>query len=78
MWLHDPLAVALVHDKSLCTITPLHVSAEFVDTPIDRDLIVRRDILRTIPRKKKANMDACVDVEVDRFLEMFKNRICGK
>jgi len=78
LWLHDPLAVALVHDKSLCTITPLHVSAEFVDTPIDRDLIVRRDILRTIPRKKKANMDACVDVEVDRFLEMFKNRICGK
>lgn len=78
LWLHDPLAVALVFDKSLCTITPLHISAEFVDTPIDRDLIVRRDILRTIPKKLPANMDACVDVEADRFTAMFTDRICGK
>lgn len=78
LWLHDPLAVALAFDKSLCRITPLHISAEFVDTPIDRDLIVRRDILRTIPKKLPANMDACVDVDADRFTAMFTSRICGR
>ena len=33
LWLHDPLTVALAHDKSFCETTPLHISAEFAPTP---------------------------------------------
>jgi purine nucleosidase len=75
LWLHDPLTVALAFDKSFCEVTRLHIATEFAPTPIERDLIVRNDILRTIPRKLPANMDLCVDVQVERFTEMFTNRM---
>lgn len=78
LWLHDPLTVALVYDKSLCEMTRLHVSAEFAPTPIERDLIVRNDILRTIPKKAEPNMDVCVDVDANRFTNLFTARVCGK
>jgi purine nucleosidase len=77
LWLHDPLTVALAFDRSLCKIARLHIAAEFAPTPIERDLIVRNDILRTIPKKLPPNMDACVDVDVDRFRELFTSRICA-
>ena len=77
LWLHDPLTVALVFDKTFCEISRLHVAAEFAPTPIDRDLIIRNDILRTIPKKDTANMDVCVDVEADRFTDLFTARVCG-
>jgi inosine-uridine nucleoside N-ribohydrolase len=77
LWLHDPLTVALAFDKTFCEITRLHVAAEFAPTPIERDLIVRNDILRTIPKKLPANMDLCVDVNAVRFTEMFTDRICA-
>lgn len=78
LWLHDPLTVALVYDKSLCETTRLHVAAEFAPTPIERDLIVRHDVLRTIPKKAEANMDVCVDVDADRFTDLFTARVCGE
>lgn len=78
LWLHDPLTVALVFDKSFCEITRLHVAAEFAPTPIERDLIIRNDVLRTIPKKDAPNMDVCVDVEADRFTDLFTARICGQ
>jgi inosine-uridine nucleoside N-ribohydrolase len=77
LWLHDPLTVALAFDRSFCEITRLHVAAEFAPTPIERDLIVRNDILRTIPRKLPANMDLCVDVDFQRFTSLFTDRICS-
>jgi inosine-uridine nucleoside N-ribohydrolase len=75
LWLHDPLTVALVYDKSLCVMTPLHVAAEFAPTPIERDLIIRYDVLRTIPKKDEPNMQVCVDVDADRFTDLFTQRI---
>lgn len=78
LWLHDPLTVALAHDKSFCETTPLHISAEFAPTPIDRDLLERNDILRTIPRKREPNMDVAVTVEADRFTDHFTDRIVGR
>lgn len=77
LWLHDPLTVALAFDKTFCEITRLHIAAEFAPTPIERDLIVRNDVLRTIPRKLPPNMDLCVDVQVERFTEMFTDRMCA-
>jgi inosine-uridine nucleoside N-ribohydrolase len=78
LWLHDPLTVALVYDKSFCEMTRLHVAAEFAPTPIERDLIIRNDVLRTIPKKAEPNMDVCVTVEADRFTDHFTSRICGE
>jgi purine nucleosidase len=78
LWLHDPLTVALAHDKSFCETTPLHISAEFAPTPIDRDLLERTDILRTIPRKREPNMNVAVTVEADRFTDHFTDRIVGR
>ncbi|WP_127126709.1 nucleoside hydrolase [Georgenia sp. SYP-B2076] len=78
LWLHDPLTVALAHDKSFCEMTPLHISAEFAPTPIERDLLERNDILRTIPRKLEPNMDVAVTVEADRFTDHFTDRMVGR
>ena len=77
LWLHDPLTVALAFDKSFCEMTRLHIAAEFAPTPIERDLIIRNDVLRTIPRKLPPNMDLCVEVQAERFTEMFTDRMCA-
>ncbi|MHB8276190.1 MAG: nucleoside hydrolase [Candidatus Humimicrobiaceae bacterium] len=78
IWLHDPLTVGYVVDKSLVKISNLHVAAEFAPTFIPRDLLVRHDILRTIPKKKSPNMEVAVGVYSDRFTELFTNRIISK
>lgn len=75
IWLHDPLTIGVAFDRSLVTVTKLHVSAEYAPTLIPRDLLIRNDILRTIPKKKPANMDVAVDVDVDRFTKLFTDRI---
>jgi hypothetical protein len=40
-------------------------------TQVPSDLLIRRDILRTIPEKKEANMN----VDIDRFTQLFADRI---
>jgi purine nucleosidase len=77
LWLHDPLTVALAFDKSFCEITRLCVVAEFAPTPIERDMLIRNDILRTIPKKDTPNMDVCVDVDAQRFTKLFTERVTG-
>jgi purine nucleosidase len=78
LWLHDPLTVALAHDKSYCEMTRLHIAAEFAPTLIDRDLLERNDILRTIPKKLEPNMDVAVTIDADRFTDHFTDRIVGR
>ena len=75
LWLHDPLTVAVAHDRSFCEFTKLHIAAEFADTTVERDMVIKRDILRTLPRKLPPNMEVAVDVNADRFTEHFTNRI---
>lgn len=75
IWLHDPLTIAVAFDPSLIETARLHVSAEFAPTLVPRDLLIRNDILRTIPKKKPANMNVAVDVDADRFTEFFAQRI---
>jgi purine nucleosidase len=76
-WLHDPLTVALVYDRSLCEITPLYIQTDFAPTPVERDALIHTDILRTIPKKQPPNMEVCVTVEVERFLDLFTGRMCS-
>lgn len=78
LWLHDPLTVALVYDRSFCELIPVHIDAEYADTTVGRDMIIRRDILRTIPKKLEPNMNLAVTVESDRFTNHFTSRICGE
>lgn len=78
LWLHDPLTVAVVYDKSLVEITPINLAAEFATTVIERDMVVRDDILRTIPKKLPPNMKLAVDVDATRFTDLFTARICGQ
>jgi hypothetical protein len=40
-------------------------------TQVPSDLLIRRDILRTIPEKKEANMN----VDIDQFTQLFALRI---
>lgn len=76
LWLHDPLTVGVAVDRSFIEEARLHIDAEFAPTVILRDMIVRNDILRTIPKKKPANMNVAVGVDNLRFTEDFTSKIC--
>lgn len=78
LWLHDPLTVGVARDRSFIEEARLHIDAEFAPTVILRDMVVRNDILRTIPKKKPANMNVAVGVDNKRFTEDFTNKICKK
>ncbi len=73
IWLRDPLTIAVAYDPSLITPARIHISAEYAPTLVPRDLLIRNDILRTIP-KKKPNMNVAVDVDADRFTQLFTYR----
>jgi inosine-uridine nucleoside N-ribohydrolase len=77
IWLHDPLTVAVAADPSLITSARIHVATEYAPTLVPRDLLIRNDILRTIPKKKAPNMNVAVDVDADRFTQLFADRITG-
>ncbi len=78
IWLHDPLTIGVAYDESLVSVARLHIAAEYTQTLIPRDMLIREDILRTIPKKKPGNMNVAVDVDADRFTDLFTNRIVGK
>lgn len=78
IWLHDPLTVAVAFDRSLVSVARLHVAAEYPTTFIPRDLLIRSDILRTVPKKKPPNMDVAIDVDAERFTDLFTRRITGR
>lgn len=78
LWLHDPLTVGIVCDRSLIEATPVNLSVEFAPTIVERDMVVRHDILRTIPKQLPPNMSLAVDVHAERFTELFTSRICGE
>ncbi|MCI8598263.1 MAG: nucleoside hydrolase [Lachnospiraceae bacterium] len=78
LWLHDPLTIGVALDRSFIKEAKLHVDAEFAPTVILRDMIVRDDILRTIPKKMAPNMNVAIGVDNIRFTEEFTNKICKK
>jgi hypothetical protein len=56
----------------------MHVDAEMVDTTVERDMLIKKDILRTLPKKKEPNMTVAVTVQSDRFTDHFTARMCGE
>jgi inosine-uridine nucleoside N-ribohydrolase len=71
--LHDPLAVACVIDPSLVKKENMHIKVE-TRGEFTRGVTVVAD---TPYRSKKgdSNVDVCTDVDSDRFIDFFLNRI---
>jgi len=88
--MYDPSAVAVAIDSSLVTTKDMHVDVEtrgeFTrgETVANRRNAVERNVLRgdryVIEGVEfvKPNAKVCVDVDADRFLQMFVSRIKGK
>lgn len=78
LWLHDPLTTALSYDRSFCEFAKVHIATEFSPTTVARDMLIKHDILRTVPKKLPPNMNLAVKVDADRFTDHFTSRIVGK
>ena len=76
LWLHDPLTIGVALDRSFIKEARLHVDAEFAPTVILRDMLIRNDILRTIPKKMAPNMSVAIGVDNVRFTQEFTDKIC--
>lgn len=78
LWLHDPLCVGVLLNRGFVDLYSLHIAIEFGPTFIPRDLIIRDDILRTVPKKLPPNCNVALDVRSKDFTDFFVERICSK
>ncbi|MGA2354814.1 MAG: nucleoside hydrolase [Terriglobales bacterium] len=88
--MYDPLAVGVAIDATLVKASPMHVDVEtrgeFTrgETVANRHDMVERNVLhgdRYMVEgvdKVEPNAKVCVDVDADRFLQLFVSRIRGK
>lgn len=72
--LHDPLAVAAVVDPSIVETKKCRVGVETVGR-LTRGMTVVDRMHRRIVSGKEANVEVCVSVDSERFLEMFVDRV---
>lgn len=73
--LHDPLAVGVAIDPSLVETVPLHVEVETRgEITLGMTVADRRPILPHF--KEKPNVDVAVGVDAERFLKLFRERVC--
>ena len=68
--LHDPLAVAVAEDPSLCQVRPSHVSVAVTGSAVGMTVV---DARKNAPEATTA--DVCVQVAADRFGERFRQRL---
>ncbi|MDW8045438.1 MAG: nucleoside hydrolase [Nitrososphaerota archaeon] len=73
--LHDPLAVAVSIDPTLVKIEPYHVDVEMKGEFTRGQTIIDRRWWLKDEREKKNYVDVCIDVDGDRFLKMFMERV---
>jgi purine nucleosidase len=92
--MYDPLAVGVAIDAALVTAPAMHVDVEtrgeFTrgETVANRRNEIERNVLRHFPDgdhyviegldKVAPNAKVCIDVQADKFLELFVSRIQGK
>jgi len=70
--LHDPLAIAVAIDPSFVKTTPMYLQVELEGLySVGRTVADRRERSKTPP-----NVDVCLQVDEDRFLEHFLTRVC--
>ncbi|MCU6735697.1 nucleoside hydrolase [Diplocloster agilis] len=76
LWMHDPLCVAVLADRSFVDLYDLHIAVEFGPTFIPRELMVRDDILRTVPKKLPPNCHVALGVRSKAFTDFVVERFC--
>jgi purine nucleosidase/pyrimidine-specific ribonucleoside hydrolase len=76
MAMHDPLAVGALIDPTLVRTTPFSVQVETKGEFTTGMLVADRRPLR-LDRKAPANVNVALEVEADRFLELFLARLQG-
>ena len=76
LWMHDPLCVAVLVDRSFVDLYDLHIDIEYGPTFIPRDLIIRDDILRTVPKKLPPNCHVALGVRSKDFTDFIVKRFC--
>jgi purine nucleosidase len=88
--MYDPLAVGVAIDSTLVKTADMHVDVEtrgeFTrgETVANRHGYIERNVLHGDRfaiegvNRVMANTKVCVDVEADRFLQLFASRIRGK
>jgi inosine-uridine nucleoside N-ribohydrolase len=73
--LHDPLTVGVVVDPNLVQTTPLHVLVETRGEITTGMTVADR---RPFRAEGQSNVDVALDVDVDRFLSLFVERLCRR
>lgn len=88
--MYDPSAVAVAIDSTLVKVQEMHVDVETKgeftrgETVGNRHGVVERNVLRGDHYviegvdKVAANAKVCIEVDADRFLQLFVSRIRGK
>jgi purine nucleosidase len=88
--MYDPSAVAVAIDSTLVKVQEMHVDVEtrgdFTrgETVANRSGMIERNVLHgdryiiEAVDKVAPNAKVCVDVDADRFLQLFVSRIRGK
>lgn len=73
--MHDPLAVAVVLDPGLVRTQPLHVDVETHGEITTGMTVADR---RSFRAESTPNMDVALEVDADRFLSLFMERLCRR
>ncbi|HDJ89730.1 MAG TPA: nucleoside hydrolase [Thermoprotei archaeon] len=68
--LHDPLAIAVSFDRSIVELKPMYLEVE-LENPSNRGIIY-------LVSNREPNIDVSINVDVNRFMNMFRNRVLGK
>jgi inosine-uridine nucleoside N-ribohydrolase len=77
VYLHDPLAVGVAIDPMLVKAVPLHVEVE-TSRGISRGMTIADTRAIRDDLKQPANLDVALEVESERFLTLFKERLCQR
>jgi purine nucleosidase/pyrimidine-specific ribonucleoside hydrolase len=73
-FLHDPLAIGTVIDPSFVTTSPMHVEIETEGATTEGMTVADRRLLKP-EYKKSPNANVCVEVDTERFLTFFMERL---
>ena len=76
--LYDSLAVAVAMDMSLVTLEDSHVEMEVGDGPAQGlSVSYHKPFQRVVFNRPEINAQVALDVQVDKFSELFRTRVLG-
>ena len=75
--LHDPAAVAMAIDSSLCEIETLTLDVETTGELTTGQIVVDRRAFRDDEERQGYPVDCAMKVDVERFMRLFEHRVLG-